>query len=118
MKKDVSSVLVDKNVFDFLNEIKRQLSTNWVFIHFNVFKKIEKCNCFDEYEEFQRLNRDGSVTVLTWVKFRWNENESARFEMQTCRLGGSSTYYLVHSITLSNEKISATDDPDDTIFFI
>lgn len=118
MKKDVSSVLVDKNVCDFLNEIKRQLSNNWVFIHFNVLKKIEKCDCFDAYEELQRLNRNGSVTNLTWVKFRWNENESAWFEMQTCRLGESSTYYLVHSITLGKGKISASDDPDDTIFYI
>ncbi len=70
MKKNVSSVLVDNDVFDFLNEIKRQLSANWVYLHFNVLKATEKRNCFEGYENLKQLNRDGSCTEVIKVTFK------------------------------------------------
>ena len=51
MKKNVNSVLLsDKDVFDFLDEVKRNFSSNWVYLHFNALKSTEIRNCFEGYD--------------------------------------------------------------------
>ncbi len=116
MKKNVSSVLVDNDVFDFLNEIKRQLSTNWVYLHFNVLKATEECNYFEGYEYFKQLNRDGSCTEVIKVTFKKAEDESVCFYMENCKFG-ELTYYVIHSLKANDEKIIAPAEPEDAIFY-
>lgn len=116
MKRTINNVLVDEEVFEMLDEIKRQLSTNWIYIHANVFKMTEKCNCFERYEELKQLNKDGSCTELIKVTFKIGEDEFLSMYIENCKVGNFQ-YYIVHSMEIKGENITTNSDPNDVIFF-
>ena len=117
MKKNVSSVLLsDKDVFDFLNEVKRYFSSKWIYLHFNVLKSIEICNCFVGYDFLKHLNTDGSLTELIKATFRVGEDELSLY-LENCKIGREFLYYIIHSIKFKDEEIYTPSDPDDAIFF-
>ena len=117
MKKNVNSVLLsDKDVFDFLDEVKRNFSSNWVYLHFNVLKSTEIRNCFEGYDTLKQLNTDGSCTQLIKATFRVEEDELSLY-LENCKIGREFSYYIIHSIKFKDEEIYAPSDPDDAIFF-
>lgn len=112
----INSTLVDKDVYELLDEIKRQLSSNWVYLHFDVLKTTEKCNCFEGYEYLKQLNRDGSCTELIKATFKKGQDENLSIYIENCKLG-ELTYYIIHSMEIGGENIVPTSNPDGAIFF-
>lgn len=114
--RKINSTLVDKDVYELLEEIKRQLSTNWIYIHFDVLKAIEQCNCFENYENQKQLNADGSCTHIIRVAFKKWKNANLSIYIENCKLG-EHTYYLIHSMNIGGEHIVPNPNPDGAIFF-
>lgn len=114
--RKVNSELVDNEVFELLEEIKRQLSTNWIYLHFNVLKTTEKCNCFVGYENLKQLNGDGSCTQLIKASFKKGADENLSICIENCKLGELS-YYIIHSMKIGQENILPTSNPEGAIFF-
>ena len=111
----INSTMIDKDVYELLESIKQQMSTNWIYLHFDVLKTTEKCNCFDEYENLKQLNGDGSCTQLIKVTFKKGQ-ENISIYIENCKLGECS-YYIIHSMEMGQDKFTPTPNPEGAIFF-
>ena len=117
MMKIISKLVSkDVDVFLLLDEIKRQLNSNWVYLHFDVLKAIEKCSCFEGYENQIQLSGDGRRVKLIKATFKKNQNEKASIYIENCKVG-KCTYYSVNLVEIDGKNITPTPNPKDGIFF-
>ena len=117
MKIKTNKVFADKEIFELFEEVKEKLKTNWVYIHYDVLKALEKSGCFHRYENLKQLNQDGSITKLIMAKYNKSESEEISIYIENCKVG-EYDYYFVHQIELGEENIKCTSNPEEGIFYI
>ena len=111
----INKTLIDKDIHELFEEIKWQLCTNWIYLHFDILKAIEKRNCFEGYEFLQQLNKDGSCTQLIKVTFKEGPEQNISIYIENCKLGELS-YYIIHSIEVGQERILPCSNPQGALF--
>jgi len=109
---------VDKDIFNFFNEIKTKVGTSWIHIHVDVVRKLEQDESFDSYRDVKRVEKDGNWTNLTRLSFRKENGDFFRIWLKACEMmEDEPCYYIVYMLRCNDIGASAPSEPKEVIFF-